>query len=595
MSVILLINFWLILLLTFAKVRQDWREAFIFASLSWGTAVVACTEMLSLGNYLTFTLLLLFWLGITALSLIYFIRLRKAPYPPVSFGKIPLLSTIGVIFVISITGMIAISAPPNTWDSMTYHMPRVMHWIQNQSVEHYPSHISRQLYLPPFAEFVIMHLQILSGGDRLANLVQWFSLIGSIVAVSLITRQIGGNVHSQAISSLFVATIPMGILQSTSTQNDFVVSFLIACFVYTGLRLIDQLSYMNSIAAGMALGLATLTKGTAYIYAVAFVIYFAINSLRRHKFKILPHMVVICFLFCSINVCHFVRNYTYFGNPLSTANAKYTNEAMSLGLITSNILRNVSLNLITPSSSINSQIEQIVRGIHGKLGISADDPRISWRNLNYGLSSDMLSENTAGNALHILLVAVAFPFAILLRKSNRKIAIYGVLVVATYVLFCYLLKWQPWSTRLQLPFFVLASPLMIIVEAIRKENLLGLQSLLFIMALPWLFLNSSRPFLGEKSVFIVDRWQQYFIGNPGLKTQFEAVAEKLGSGQCNSVGLLLGNDTWEYPLWVATANKRAIIKHVEVSNKSGVIYQDERSICLAVDLRTGKLEHRLIK
>jgi hypothetical protein len=55
---------------------------------------------------------------------------------------------------------------------MSYHLARVAHWGQNHTVAFYPTHIVRQLYQPPWAEYAMLHLYILAGGDRLANLVQ---------------------------------------------------------------------------------------------------------------------------------------------------------------------------------------------------------------------------------------------------------------------------------------------------------------------------------------------------------------------------------------------------------------------------------------
>ena len=67
-----------------------------------------------------------------------------------------------MLIIISVIAIIAFISPPNTADTLTYHMPRVMHWQQNQSVQHYYTDISRQLYQPPFLEFNLLHLQVLS-------------------------------------------------------------------------------------------------------------------------------------------------------------------------------------------------------------------------------------------------------------------------------------------------------------------------------------------------------------------------------------------------------------------------------------------------
>ena len=58
------------------------------------------------------------------------------------------------------------------------------HWVQDRSVAFYPTHITHQLYYPPWAEYAMLQLLLLGWDERLANLVQWFSMVGSLVGGS---------------------------------------------------------------------------------------------------------------------------------------------------------------------------------------------------------------------------------------------------------------------------------------------------------------------------------------------------------------------------------------------------------------------------
>ena len=123
-------------------------------------------------------------------------------------------------------------APPNNVDSLLYHMSRIMHWAQNGSLEHYATGYHHQLLTPPWAELANLHLRTLWGSDRPANLVQWFSMVGSVVIASGVGELLGLRRKGQLLTGIFVASIPMGILQATSTQNDYVVTFWAVCSAY---------------------------------------------------------------------------------------------------------------------------------------------------------------------------------------------------------------------------------------------------------------------------------------------------------------------------------------------------------------------------
>lgn len=79
--------------------------------------------------------------------------------------------TAGILIIILTTGLIALVAPPNSFDSMNYHMSRIMHWIQDQNVAPFPTNIIKQVNLTPGTEYDILQFQLLSGDDGLANLI----------------------------------------------------------------------------------------------------------------------------------------------------------------------------------------------------------------------------------------------------------------------------------------------------------------------------------------------------------------------------------------------------------------------------------------
>src|SRR5208282_3647504 len=91
----------------------------------------------------------------------------------------------GVCVIVALIGLTALLSLPNTWDVMTYHLPRIVHWLQQGSLAFYPTQEVRQLISPPGAELCILQVHALSGADYLDNLPQWWSFVGSAIGVSL--------------------------------------------------------------------------------------------------------------------------------------------------------------------------------------------------------------------------------------------------------------------------------------------------------------------------------------------------------------------------------------------------------------------------
>ena len=518
-------------------------------------------------------------------SCIYFCISQKEITKPTfkipMFLKLLLACVSGIIIL---TGLIASIAPPNTWDSMTYHMSRVMHWIQNQSVAHYPTHIQRQLHSNPWAEFAITHLQILSGGDCLANCVQWFSMLGCILGVTLIAKKIGADLRGQIFAAALVATLPMGILQASSTQTDYVLTFWFVCFVYYSILFKDKPNWYHSIAVGATLGLAILTKAIAYIYLLPFLVWLALPTVKKLRSHFLKPALIIAIVVVVINLGHYTRNFDLYGSPLGpgqespTGEFKYTNDVYSVSSFLSNVIRNLGLHIGTPISGVNAITEKGIYLLHRMLGVDVNDSRTTWTGTEFHVQRLSKHEDTAGNPLHLALIVISvavFASSKQLRKS-RDVVKYIVSLITAFLLFCVFLKWQPWHSRLHLPLFVMWSPVIALVVSNLEIKWFSnaILIILVVLSLPWVLQNISRPLIGKNSILNTSRCDQYFNNRTHIKESYYKSSLLINLQQCRDIGLDLGRDDWEYPIWALlrrTTNRIPRIEHINVNNGSGKI------------------------
>jgi len=545
-------------------VMTRWRVAFLAAAITWGLVVTAMTEVLSLFRLITFGWLLTLWVGAMLLSaaICVAISTREKLTALLKFPSIPrfefwCLAAVGTIA--ALVSLVAFAAPPNNADSMAYHMARVMHWVQNQTVAHYPTNIPTQLLNPPWAEFALMHFQVLSGGDRWANLVQWFSMVGSVIGVSLIARQLGAETRGQILAAVIAVTIPMGILQASSTQNDYVAAFWLVCLTHYILRFKNEPSWANALWVGASLSVALLTKGTAYLYVPPLLAWFTFLALRNLRWKVWQPLLLIVAIMLSVNIRHYARNFELWGNPLGIGQTPYTNEVFSVPVIVSNVIRNISLHIGTPSASINAAILRGVRILHVPLGLDANDALTTWRHPFYPFVIVHFStlEDRAGNPLHLglIMVSLALLFASCEQRKARDLIAYAIALIIAFLIFCSYLKWNPWNSRLQLPLFVLWSPLISLVVFRRAGYKVALSIVLLLMTAStlYVFRNEIRPLIGvgpNSTVLNTSRIERLLKRHPVARAHYPGAAHFVKTLHCSEVGLLIGHDYLEYPFWV---------------------------------------------
>lgn len=555
----------------------------LVASVVAGILTVLITESLSLADAISRGPLATAWATIAIATVILAARSRR-PGAASDLGEwlrgenLVIAGTVGLLLLLTL--IVGVVSGPNTPDSLVYHMARVAHWAQNEDVAMYPTNILRQLHPAPFAEFVILHFQVLTGGDRFASLAQWSAVAGLGLAASVIARELGATRRGQLLSALIVVSTPIVVAEASSTQTDAVVGFWLAAFA--ALMLMDDgLAMTTAVLLGACLGLAALTKGTAYVYGLPLVIWMITTRVKAGPLVIVRSLAIAFTVAAILNIGFYARNQRVYGSPLGPAGESpqrgqytYANDAHGPRAITSNVVRNLALHLGTPSSRVNAALTSVIAASLRTVGIDPNDSRTTWTDTAFKVDW-CFSDSCAGNPLQLALAAGCFALALLVRDPGSRAPGLTLVVLGGLVLFAALLKWQPWHSRLQLPLFALAAP--VVGTVVDRHARRWVRSLLItalaVCAFAVLLLDPLRPLGGANSVFARSREESYLLSHQAMSPWLLRAMDAIAATNCRDIGLL-SVDADEYAVWVYAANHlpaRPRIEHVGVHNASAFL------------------------
>jgi len=621
MVVIILIFCIFICLILFLQRRDDIRVILLKGFLITFFLIGFGTELLSVINRISYRPILYYWVFLTFLSALILIAFwyrkptgdqdQRKSRKEISAGSWWVIGFcfLTILIISGITLFIALKSPPNNFDSMTYHMARVSHWIQNQNIQYYPTAIPRQNYSMPLAEYGILHLQLLSQGDLYANLIQWISFLISIITSTLIAKDLKISRKGQWITGALAAALPMAILQSSSTQNDLVVSAFCLSFVYFLSRLTKNRKWENIIFAALSMGFALATKGTAYIFIAGSGLGIGGAALIVKKWNQIKDLVfrysIIILIGLILNTGIYLRNWNLYKHPLITSNERTLVESVSPKILYANLVRNGAIHLSSPIEPANQFVEKSVSGL---LGSEMDNPESTFQGSQFELSFS-INEDDAGNGLHLILITLAILILPWLKSDNKKeLIIYEAALIFSILLFSLVFKWQPWGGRLQTPIFLLGCVGVgyLLERAFQREIILSSILIIFLISsTPFLLLNSIRPLLplwedssvfydteierkiytnlGEKldrypslsgkvksilsilyegrSVVLTERREINFLGNFKDYYWYIEACHMVRNTPGREIGLIMDSNDWEYPLWLM------LDKHAEPGNR----------------------------
>jgi hypothetical protein len=554
------------------------RDWFLGAVLSVGLAALVLTEFFGALGLLERGPLALAWIAV-ALAAAWKLRGAQRPGNPGWFDSLILAAIAAVAATVL---AVALLSPPNSTDAMGYHMPRVVYWAQAGRVAFFPVHYIPQISQPPLAEYLILHTYLLSGGDRLANLVQWFAFFASGVAASAVAADLGAARRGQFLAALFAATLPNGILQASGVKNDCVLTLWLTLAARYSLAWLRDSKMRDLAAASAALGLAILTKNTAYLFGAPLLACLW-APLWRSPRRLACAVCIVTGCTVAINGPHYWRNLTLSGSILGFRSAEgddahprlaWRPDAVTPRGAASNLLRFSAEHLGARSEAWNRAVYGAVLDAHRWLGVDPHDPTTTWLDVTFAPPRVSNHEADAPNRLHLAGLLTAPILILAVRRERGFRWRFWTAIALGFVVFCVALRWQPYTIRLQLPLFVLGSALLgALIGDLRYPLIHAAVALLALdgARLP-LLENWVRPLRGERSLLRTGRDDSYFadMTRYAKREEYREAVRGVLESRCKSVGIDNSRFHLEYPFQalLLAADPSIRFRHAGVANAS---------------------------
>jgi len=391
----------------------------------------------------------------------------------------------GLAIVLLGLTLIAAWAEPAVVDALTYHLPRVGHWLQTGRIDIIPTVDARLNFVAVLPDVMLAWLVGGSAeGFRGAVLAQAIGGLMTVGATVGLARQTGLRPGAALGAGMLLIGMANVVVQFTAAQTDLFTTGIFAAAFYLWVSALRraEASILAAIGAGVALG----AKGTVFYLAPGALLWTGWLALK-HRMGWRQWRTTL--LAGALGVVVFAgpgfwRNIRAYGDPLGPEKwvRKHHQGYDSLPELGRKLALNLSAAVaqdLEPHSQpagLRGGAREVGRAIANRL--PADDPyTLDGRNRRETLAKAMLSRATPDADVTAFGVVASGLFLlgtgwVLLRwrvSEDRLVAVWsgGVLIFVGF--FHAMQQWHPFGFR----YLVLAAPWVAVVSAWALEQLPG--------------------------------------------------------------------------------------------------------------------------
>lgn len=548
----------------------------------------AITNILSLFNCLDYIWLLISWGWVIVLNGIFILKYNRGVFKrfmaEIVINNIPKYFYLYVIvFIIML--IIGFCIAPCNYDSFTYHLPRIVYWANNKSVNHYAVRFYLQLAAPPLVEYLQLHVYILSRySDLLLTMVQGIACIGASYLIFDISRNIGCNQIWSGIAVLLFVSTPIVAAESLNTQNDVVVAMVFLCFTRIVIAFNNYLQkskdkrmlFFYSVMIGSGVGLSFISKDYTLLPLFVTLVWLFLRGIKRNSFL----NMVLSYIVIGISALMFVvpdkiRMYLSSGHLfISGLTSDQVVNTVDPRLLLICFLKNLFFNL--PSHyvyGLKSFFESIVINVASILNVDVNDPHISLYD-RYLLNEPFnYSHNGADNMLIISLYLICLVIFVVLKLRKKKVNNVGFLVCpfVSITFFFFVLRYTPFRTRYEIVYFAFLCPAIsfILQNMLEDKKSISLVCRTLIVGICVCeMLNCFLVYSEEckKRYFAFNEPESYFGADEVLYTKYLNACDIIHYFNAEKIGLNIDQGLMEYPILVMLNNNNIEYRNVQVGN-----------------------------
>jgi hypothetical protein len=546
---------------------RTYPEALVTGGVLWLALAQVMAEVLGVFGAFTPRGIILFWLAVAVLLTTYLILHRRdIPVPSMRLSRFEMFGYGSAALLALMAFVTGALVAPNNWDSLTYHLPRAMQWLDQGDLDFFTTGNARQNAISPLADVLIAHLAAGNAEVHWAFFGQWLSGVIVITGVGILANIVFESRRITVLSVVVAATVPMLISQMSTTQADLVAGAPVAAAIVAWRWAERGRTLGPSLLLGTALGVAAAVKLTSALLILPWIAIVLLILFRDGKWRSVFSLIGASFIGVVVIAGPFAVRLLANRETAGGVASGVLNGRLGLDVFAVNALRNIASLLTVPSAQIASQLKTGVVFTSESFGI---DPALADATFGSGYEPGFAwSEDHAGAPLHLLLIFLALIILALnwRRFGSRKLLILLTVTATQFCLLAIIFRWQPWINRFTFLILVFASPLIAwLISRWFKPIQLALVVLMLLTSFAWVLSQPLRGLAGTQwlpqgtifteaipryqSPLEYDRFTQHFMHHPPTASTYRRSLERFDRTDARSITMILGGDTWEYPIW----------------------------------------------